>query len=272
MGRGQGEGLSRIRKDARRVKKRQEHQRNLMPSENPVLRQLHRAACACPPLINAYRKLRDGCKTDPLATALYRKILDRGRLKLPEIEAEKLAPEAGAIQFPVFYPLLAGEDAPLPDMLFLLNLARGRRVRRILEVGTFRARTTLALHLNCPEAEIVSYDIQVLDSPCRRLLPDQSKVELRHASFFDSADDLRKEPAFDLVFVDGSHRLEDVIADSRLALELLAPGGIIVWHDYRPNDYYTKELRVPEGLEVIRQSVPVYAVPHTMCAVHFKSM
>jgi hypothetical protein len=242
-----------------------------MPPENPALRQLHRAACACPPLIKAYRKVRDGCKTGPLATALYRKIFDRGRLKLPVIEAEKLAPEAGTIQLPVLYPLLAGEDAPLPDMLFLLNLAKGRQSRRILEVGTFRARTTLALHLNCPEAEIVSYDIQVLDSPYRRRLPDRSKVKLRHASFSASADELRKEPAYDLVFVDGSHRVEDVIADSRLALELLAPGGVIVWHDYRPNDYYTKELRVPEGLEIIRQTVPVFAVAHTMCAVHVKS-
>jgi hypothetical protein len=111
-----------------------------------------------------------------------------------------------------------------------------------------------------------------LINACRRRLPGQSKVTLRHASFFASADDLRKETAYDLVFVDGSHRLEDVIADSRLALELLAPGGIIVWHDYRPNDYYTKELRVLEGLEVIRQTVPVFALPHTMCAAHFKSI
>jgi len=242
-----------------------------MPPENPVLRQLHRAARAVPPLIKSYRKVRDGCKTDPLVTAIYRKIFDRGRLKLPLMEAEKLAPEAGLIQLPVFYPLLAGEDTPLMDMLFLLNLAKGRRAKRILEVGTFRARTACALHLNCPEAAIVSYDIQVLDSPYRRSLLNQPNVQLRHASFAASAGALRKEPPFDLIFVDGSHRFEHVVEDSRLALELLAPGGIIVWHDYRPNDYYTKELRVPEGLEVIRQTVPVYAVPHTMCAVHLKS-
>jgi hypothetical protein len=242
-----------------------------MPPENPVLRQLHRAACAVPPLINGYRKVRDGCKTDPLITALYRKIFDRGRLKLPAIEAEKLSPEVGSIQFPVFYPLLAGEDTPLMDMLFLLNLAKGRRVKRILEVGTYRARTTYALHLNCPEAAIVSYDIQVLDSPYRQSLLNMPGVQLRHASFAGSAAALRQEPPFDLIFVDGSHQFEHVVADSRLALELLAPGGVIVWHDYRPNDYYNNGLRVPEGLEIIRQSVPVYAVPHTMCAVHVKS-
>jgi hypothetical protein len=241
-----------------------------MPPQNPFLRQLQRAACAVPPLINGYRKVRDGCKTDPFITAIYRKIFDRGRLKLPVIVAEKLSPEAGLVLFPASYPLFAGEDAPLDDLFFLLNLARGRKVRRILEVGTFRARTTHAFYLNCPEAAMVSYDIQMLDSPYRRALLGQPKVELRHASFAASAGALRKEPPFDLVFVDGSHRLDDVIADSRLALELVAGGGIIVWHDYRPNDYYNNGLRVPEALEVIRKTVPVFAVSGTMCAVHVK--
>jgi len=242
-----------------------------MPPTNPVLRQLHRAASAVPPLLNSYRKIRDVSVTDPLATALYRKLFDRGRLRLPVIEAETLSPESGDIRFPVAYPLLAGEDAPLLDMLFLLNLAKGRQVKRILEVGTYRARTTAAFHLNCPGAEIVSYDIQVLDSPYRRALQNQPNIQLRHASFADSAAALRKEPPFDLIFVDGSHRVEYVVADSRLALEIIAPGGIIVWHDYRANDYRTRELRVPEGLEVIRKTVPIFAVRHTTCAVHVKS-
>ena len=111
----------------------------------------------------------------------------------------------------------------------------------------------------------------MLDSPYRQSLRDKPKVQLRHASFSASADALRQEPPFDLIFVDGSHRVEHVVEDSRLALALLAPGGIVVWHDYRPNDYYTKELRVPEGLEVIRKTVPVFAVAHTTCAVHVKS-
>lgn len=214
--------------------------------------------------------MRDASRTSPFATAFYRKTFDCGRLKLPVIDAEELAPESGSVQFPVFYPLLAGEDTPLIDLLFLLNLAKGRRAGRILEVGTYRSRTTCALHLNCPESVIVSYDIQRLDSAYRRLLLGKPNVQFRHASFAASAVELRREPPFDLIFVDGSHQLEHVVEDSRLALELLAPGGIVVWHDYRPNDYYTKELRVPEGLEVIRKNFAVHAVRHTMCAVHVK--
>ena len=36
----------------------------------------------------------------------------------------------------------------------------------------------------------------------------------------------------DLVFVDGSHAQSYVVSDSRKALELVRPGGLVLWHDY----------------------------------------
>ena len=36
----------------------------------------------------------------------------------------------------------------------------------------------------------------------------------------------------DLVFVDGSHAYSYVVSDSAKALELVAPGGVVLWHDY----------------------------------------
>jgi predicted O-methyltransferase YrrM len=36
----------------------------------------------------------------------------------------------------------------------------------------------------------------------------------------------------DLVFVDGSHAHSYVVSDSAKALELVAPGGVVLWHDY----------------------------------------
>jgi predicted O-methyltransferase YrrM len=243
----------------------------LHPSR-PGLRQLHQLVSKCPPLLNAYRRAKEWKKNDPLPVAIHRKLFERNRLRLPERPPEQFSPAAGSIELPSFYPLFAGEDAPLNDLLFLLNLACGRNVKRILEVGTYRARTTYALHLNCPDAAIVSYDIQALDSPYRAALLQSPGVQLRHASFSASADELRKEPPFDFIFVDGSHRFEDVIADSKLALEVVANNGVVVWHDYRRNDYFTKELKVPEALAVIQKSVPIFAVARTMCAIHVKNL
>ncbi|HET7631632.1 MAG TPA: class I SAM-dependent methyltransferase [Gemmatimonadaceae bacterium] len=37
----------------------------------------------------------------------------------------------------------------------------------------------------------------------------------------------------DLIFVDGSHARSYVESDSRKALAMVAPGGIVLWHDYR---------------------------------------
>ena len=238
--------------------------------KNPVLNSLHRVVARCPPLLNSYRRLKEWTTRDMLATAVYRKLFDRGRLTLPEIPAENVSPAADSILLPVLYPLFAGEDAPLNDVLFLMNAAKGRQAKRILEVGTYRARTTYALHINCPQATLVSYDIQVIDCDYRHRLGTNPNVELRLGSFAAAAEKLRQEAKYDLIFVDGSHQVEAVIEDSRLALEIIAPGGLIVWHDYRPNDYFTAELRVPEALQVIALDHSVYSVPCTTCAVYFQ--
>jgi predicted O-methyltransferase YrrM len=37
---------------------------------------------------------------------------------------------------------------------------------------------------------------------------------------------------FDLIYVDGSHRRDDVIMDSLLAWRLLKEGGLLIWDDY----------------------------------------
>jgi predicted O-methyltransferase YrrM len=39
---------------------------------------------------------------------------------------------------------------------------------------------------------------------------------------------------FDFAFIDGSHRAEDVVKDAKLVLRhIMAPGGILVFHDYK---------------------------------------
>jgi predicted O-methyltransferase YrrM len=36
----------------------------------------------------------------------------------------------------------------------------------------------------------------------------------------------------DVVFIDGDHSYSSVHADSELAMEIVRPGGLIIWHDY----------------------------------------
>jgi predicted O-methyltransferase YrrM len=37
----------------------------------------------------------------------------------------------------------------------------------------------------------------------------------------------------DLIFVDGAHAYSYVVSDSSKALRMVAPGGVVIWHDYR---------------------------------------
>jgi predicted O-methyltransferase YrrM len=235
-----------------------------------MLKHLKKIYLSTPIIPSIWRGLKKIVQRDLLATTLYTRVFENGKLSLDWVCPETLSPPTDSILFPVQYPLHAGEDAPLPDMLFLLNLAKGRKARRILEVGTYRARTTYALYLNCPEAEITSYDIQNLKSEYRDRLMREPRVSLRLESFQEAEEKLKGEKQYDFIFIDGSHKVEDVVRDSLLAFKIVANGGVIIWHDYRTNGYFTPLLRVPEGLKRLPAKYKVFGVQGTTCAVFLK--
>ncbi len=43
--------------------------------------------------------------------------------------------------------------------------------------------------------------------------------------------DVWRDSTFKFIFIDGDHSLEGVRIDTEVAVRLLAPGGIIAWHD-----------------------------------------
>merc|ERR1712032_74842 len=45
---------------------------------------------------------------------------------------------------------------------------------------------------------------------------------------------LKSQEPFHLAFIDGSHEYDPAMRDVRLAVELLAPGGVIIGHDFAP--------------------------------------
>ena len=235
-----------------------------------MLKHLKKIYLSTPIIPSIWRGLKKIVQNDPLATTLYTRVFENGKLSLDWVCPETLCPPTDSILFPVQYPLHAGEDAPLPDMLFLLNLAKGRKARRILEVGTYRARTTYAFYLNCPEAEITSYDIQNLNSKYRDMLMLEPRVSLRLESFQEAEEKLKREKQYDFIFIDGSHKVEDVVRDSLLAFKIVANGGVIIWHDYRKNGYLTELLKVPEGLARLSQKEHIRGVKGTTCAIYEK--
>lgn len=157
------------------------------------------------------------------------------------------------------------------DLDALLSLATG--ARRILEFGTARGDTTLALARHCPQAEIVTVDVSR-----GTVAPGTfQECDLRHASEIGVAFrgqpeahritqflcDAREPYHFhwpcDFVFVDGWHSFEGVAKDTLAALAMVKRGGKIVWDDRRLAG-------VPVLLEMIDKIAPVHYVAETRLA------
>jgi predicted O-methyltransferase YrrM len=119
----------------------------------------------------------------------------------------------------------------------LARLAAGKRV---LEIGSFEGRSTICMAQTAARVDCID--------PCDgRGTPDRQEhlaawrrnmrrfnlgAKMHVGTTEEVAPDL--DPGYDLVFIDGAHDLDNVRVDVREAKRLLAPGGLIAFHDFRP--------------------------------------
>lgn len=143
-------------------------------------------------------------------------------------------------------------ETPVDDLMIICALARLKSPRRIFEFGTFTGNTTLNLAMNAPhDAAIVTLDL----SPQDRAVMDGTRWETTFGAdvigrrFRDSVhagrvsqllmDSRKFDPgpyahSIDFAFIDACHEYQLVKNDSEKAFEMLAPGGVVAWHDYTP--------------------------------------
>jgi Predicted O-methyltransferase len=136
----------------------------------------------------------------------------------------------------------------------------------IIEIGTFDGRTTLNLAVNSPpKTKIVTLDLPPNEETKFELAPFEEYFVNKPVSgerFVDCPTEMKPyakkisqvygdSAAFDwsdyfgkadLVFIDGSHAYDYVVCDTKTALKLIKPTGIIIWHDYGEWDGVTKAL------------------------------
>ncbi len=153
---------------------------------------------------------------------------------------------------------VAPGNVSLTELTVLAAICAARRPAAIFEIGTFDGRTTLNLAENSPpDARIYTLDLPAAqigatahalaageDAFVRKRESGARFASSPHASritqlYGDSAqfDFSPYRGAIDLVFVDASHAYEYVLADTRSALAMLRPGGVILWHDYGTGDW-----------------------------------
>jgi len=125
---------------------------------------------------------------------------------------------------------------PLAELLTIAGICRAMRPRRIFEMGTYSGASTLVMALNAPaDVEIVTLDFDTSDpiiGSCFRDSPLVSRIRQVRGDTrtFDFGPYRQVE---DLVFIDANHAYEFVRDDTARAFEILRPGGVIVWDDYR---------------------------------------
>ena len=132
-----------------------------------------------------------------------------------------------------------------------------KRARAMFEFGTCTGKTAYLWARNSPaDARVVTvtlapdhlsdYRQEATDDPTdvqfalkesshREFLYSGTPVAPKVEQLFADSKALDVSPwaaRCDLVFVDGSHAYSYVVSDSAKALELVAPGGLVLWHDY----------------------------------------
>lgn len=169
--------------------------------------------------------------------------------RLPALAPEALDPQDLPVRLLETRP--GDGNVSLQELLVLARSVAARRPRLLLELGTFDGRTTLNLAANAtPEARVLTLDLprqasaalaldardaKYIDKPAPGARfagrPEAAKIEqlLGDSARFDFSPWAGR---VEWAFVDASHSYEYVRHDSRAVRGLLAPGGVVFWHDY----------------------------------------
>jgi predicted O-methyltransferase YrrM len=158
----------------------------------------------------------------------------------------------------------------------------------IFEIGTFRGRTALNFALNAPEdGKVYTMDlppegrseamrgtnvadariIEESDTGCEYRGKDVAhKIEQIYADS-QSFDFTPFHGRMDMVYVDGAHHYEAVRSDTRNALAMVRPGGLVLWDEFANYGDYNDVTRAI--LDCIPAS-EVVQVENTQLAIYRK--
>lgn len=176
---------------------------------------------------------------------------------LPRVPLSAVLPgiEGVEVSIPRAFDRKSGTSISVEEACHLGAIARCSKAAKALEIGTYDGNSALVLAANLPaEGCVVTIDLPPDFGMDKQGSLAYSDVELNLTArdqlgrqykshelssrvrqvYGDSAqlDWNTLGGPFDLVFIDGCHSEAYVRSDSENAMRQLAPGGIIVWHDY----------------------------------------
>lgn len=170
--------------------------------------------------------------------ASYRNDQPWGTQRWDEAMADEPIKPQGSFRFP------DGVDGWLTyaEGRALYELSRGKRV---LEIGSYCGKSTICIAQGAASVTCIDpFDGRGTPRPKdthARFVANLMEFGVRGKVtevIGTTADAGCRWPPFEVVFIDGDHDEDNVAADIEFAERVLAPGGLIVCHDYRrhPND------------------------------------
>jgi len=168
------------------------------------------------------------------------------------------------------------------EQMVLASVVKARRITSVFEIGTFNGGTTKLLADSMPEGG----HVWTLDLPAAQFDGAQSVRGFRGRQVGEAFKGTSAEERIEqllgdsltmdfspyhcsaqLVLVDGGHEYENGVADTRAALEIVKPGGVVLWDDFQP--YWDGLVRgildAMHGRPIARLSgtaLGVYVAPH----------
>jgi predicted O-methyltransferase YrrM len=125
------------------------------------------------------------------------------------------------------------------ELLYVDAVAKFLRAKNIFEFGTYMGRTTYHLAGASPEAFVTTLDLpEEAGSKSWGCLGNVYKGTERETKIRQLLCDSHKfDPApyhqsMDFIYIDGDHSYAGVKNDTEKALQMLKPGGTVMWHDY----------------------------------------
>lgn len=210
---------------------------------------------------------------------------------IPTVNLNKIFPdelEKGSIRLENF--LGHWGNVSIEELCKISLIVSWLKPKRILELGTYNGMTTLQMALNAPK-ECVTYTLDLSPEQAASIKLGRldelvakhfkEKFNTKVGSYFEDRKDVSIVQLWgdtatfdysviggkaDLIFIDAAHDYQNKHIDTENALKLIAPGGVILWHDYA-------EVTNPEVTKCLMEYAKEYNIYHlrnTDLAVFYK--
>jgi predicted O-methyltransferase YrrM len=140
---------------------------------------------------------------------------------------------------------------------------------RIVEIGSFEGRSAVFFLRFLPLSTIVCIDTfagtpaesEVYKCLEQQMRTAEARFDRNVAPFASRVEKIKSRSAdvlprliaagrrFDLAYIDGGHRHQDVMDDSDGVWQILAPGGTLIWDDYEWAPHFAPEERPKPAID-----------------------